>query len=96
VIITKFTHSDIHNRGKAERIRKYWVHLPPEVRRELLDLGFKPHESISQLMDELHLPKRKNHILRARVSSHEFKKIESEANERQMTLSEYIRFKCSL
>ena len=94
MIITKFTHSDIHNRGKAERIRKYWAHLSPEVRRELLDLGFKPHESISQLVDEL--PKRKNHILRARVSSHEFKKIESEANERQMTLSEYIRFKCFL
>ena len=82
--------------SKAERIRKYWAHLPPEWRRELLNLGFKPHDDLSPLTDDLHLPKRKNHLLRARVSSREFKKIENEANERQMTLSEYIRFKCSL
>ena len=80
---------------KTERIRKHWIHLPPEVRKELLDLGFKPHEQAS-IVEETVLPKRKNHLLRARVSSQEFKKMESEAKERQMTLSEYIRFKCSL
>jgi len=78
-----------------EKIRKYWNFLPPDVRQPLLTVGFKLYEKSNSVPDTS-LPRRKNHMLHIRVSIQEYKKIEVDARQRNMTLSEYIRFKCLL